>query len=422
MILVWLFSLTVLLVRTTKCEPPVNSYLPPSSGSGGTPSSQYGAPNGGQGRGDQGSQSQFGGNFNPQGNSNSLSTEYGVPGQGSSGFQRDGSRGHQGQSPSQQYGAPNQQGGVGGSGSSFRGRGSAQRPDTSYGTPSTDNYQSGGFSGGSGGRQNQGRQQFGGSPSTSYGTPDFGNDLDNKNQNYRGSGVDDSNGPAKYEFSYEVDDAETGTKFGHSERRDGDVTTGEYNVVLPDGRKQVVEYEADREGYKPQIRYEGSGGGSGSGFGRGSGGGSGSGFGSGRNQGYPRADANAEAFAGSGAGYPQQPGSGQGGRYQQPGFGSGSGAGGYPSNDQGYPGGQGGGYPSGQGGFPSGGQGGYPSGGQGGYPSGQGGRGRGQGGGNYPGSQGGYPSGRPRDGRNGPQGGSEGYPSGGPNGPRGSGY
>lgn len=65
-------------------------------------------------------------------------------------------------------------------------------------------------------------------------------------------------GPAKYEFSYEVDDAETGTKFGHSEQRDGDLTTGEYNVVLPDGRKQVVEYEADQDGYKPQIRYEGS--------------------------------------------------------------------------------------------------------------------------------------------------------------------
>lgn len=64
--------------------------------------------------------------------------------------------------------------------------------------------------------------------------------------------------PAKYEFSYEVDDAETGTKFGHSEQRDGDLATGEYNVVLPDGRKQVVEYEAGLQGYKPQIRYEGT--------------------------------------------------------------------------------------------------------------------------------------------------------------------
>lgn len=54
-----------------------------------------------------------------------------------------------------------------------------------------------------------------------------------------------------------MDDVQTGTKFGHSEQRDGDLTTGEYNVLLPDGRKQVVEYEAGLEGYKPQIRYEG---------------------------------------------------------------------------------------------------------------------------------------------------------------------
>ncbi|CAH0702535.1 unnamed protein product [Spodoptera exigua] len=56
---------------------------------------------------------------------------------------------------------------------------------------------------------------------------------------------------------YEVDDAQTGTKFGHSEQRDGDLATGEYNVVLPDGRRQVVEYEAGLQGYMPQIRYEG---------------------------------------------------------------------------------------------------------------------------------------------------------------------
>lgn len=64
--------------------------------------------------------------------------------------------------------------------------------------------------------------------------------------------------PAHYEFSYEVNDAKSGAQFGHSESRDGDKARGEYNVLLPDGRKQVVQYEADTEGYKPQIRYEGS--------------------------------------------------------------------------------------------------------------------------------------------------------------------
>lgn len=53
-------------------------------------------------------------------------------------------------------------------------------------------------------------------------------------------------------------DEAAGLDFGHQESRDGDVATGEYNVLLPDGRKQVVQYEADSEGYKPKISYEGS--------------------------------------------------------------------------------------------------------------------------------------------------------------------
>lgn len=64
-------------------------------------------------------------------------------------------------------------------------------------------------------------------------------------------------GPAKYEFEYEVNDQEFGVEFGHKESRDGDLAMGEYNVLLPDGRKQRVEYEADGEGYRPKITYEG---------------------------------------------------------------------------------------------------------------------------------------------------------------------
>lgn len=63
--------------------------------------------------------------------------------------------------------------------------------------------------------------------------------------------------PAKYEFSYEVKDDESGADYGHTESRDGDRAQGEFNVLLPDGRKQIVEYEADQDGFKPQIRYEG---------------------------------------------------------------------------------------------------------------------------------------------------------------------
>lgn len=56
--------------------------------------------------------------------------------------------------------------------------------------------------------------------------------------------------PAKYEFSYQVDDSPSGLSFGHSEMRDGDFTTGQYNVLLPDGRKQV------RKFYEKKITAE----------------------------------------------------------------------------------------------------------------------------------------------------------------------
>ncbi|XP_047509434.1 pro-resilin-like [Pieris napi] len=390
--ILWAICLTALVWTTTKCEPPVNSYLPPS-GSNSRPSSQYGTPalNGQRGQGQlqsQRFQNQPSDSFNTPSSGQSLTSEYGAPGQGS-GFPRGGQRGlGQGNIPSSQYGSPNGFDGQSsfGSGSNrpqtsygtpnqgnnqFGGR-NAQRPDAAYGTPASGFQPSGdfgsdGYSGSSSRPGSRGRQPQRGSPSSSYGTPDFGNNLDGSSQNYRGSGVDGSNEPAKYQFSYEVDDAETGTKFGHSEQRDGDVAIGEYNVVLPDGRKQIVEYEADQDGYKPQIRYEGDASGSGSGFGSGVGFGGGRGVGQGGSQGYPRGGAGANTFAGADAGYPRGPGS-QG---ISGGFG------------QNAPGGQGGNVPGA----------GYPG-------RGQGLRGPGFGSG----------------------GDDEGYPSGGPNGPRGSGY
>lgn len=44
---------------------------------------------------------------------------------------------------------------------------------------------------------------------------------------------------------------------------------GKYYVLLPDGRRQVVEYVADNDGYKPKISYEQVGGGYGGGNGGG---------------------------------------------------------------------------------------------------------------------------------------------------------
>lgn len=50
-------------------------------------------------------------------------------------------------------------------------------------------------------------------------------------------------------------DEASGNDFGHSESRMGDVAKGKYYVLLPDGRKQIVEYIADQNGYQPTVRF-----------------------------------------------------------------------------------------------------------------------------------------------------------------------
>jgi len=50
-----------------------------------------------------------------------------------------------------------------------------------------------------------------------------------------------------------VNDPPSGQNFGHSERRQGDDTTGTYFVLLPDGRLQRVEYTAGVGGYRARV-------------------------------------------------------------------------------------------------------------------------------------------------------------------------
>ena len=64
--------------------------------------------------------------------------------------------------------------------------------------------------------------------------------------------------PSPYSFAYAVKDEPSYNDFGHSETSDGKAVTGSYSVVLPDGRKQIVNYKVDAySGYVAEVKYEG---------------------------------------------------------------------------------------------------------------------------------------------------------------------
>ncbi|KAK7073894.1 hypothetical protein SK128_011754 [Halocaridina rubra] len=61
-----------------------------------------------------------------------------------------------------------------------------------------------------------------------------------------------------FDFEYAVKDDYKGLDFGHNSNSDGNLVTGEYRVLLPDGRTQIVTYTADHyKGYQAEVKYEG---------------------------------------------------------------------------------------------------------------------------------------------------------------------
>ena len=191
-------------------EPP-SSYLPPQSRNfngnfGGQPRSNYGPPQRGASRNQyaQSSQSANRG-FAPR-------TNYGPPSAAAA------------SAPSTNYGAPS--------------AGSA--PSTNYGAPSAQDFNN---------FDNQRANSYQQAPSTAYGAPSDSSSYNNAGYSNGPSAGGYVNGgyeePAKYEFQYDVQDEVAGLDFGHKEQREGSVATGKYYVLLPDGRKQVLNYKTE---------------------------------------------------------------------------------------------------------------------------------------------------------------------------------
>ncbi|XP_047509473.1 pro-resilin-like isoform X1 [Pieris napi] len=95
-------------------------------------------------------------------------------------------------------------------------------------------------------------------PTSGYGVPDVNSGLSGQGYSYARNALDEliNQEPANYDFGYKVNDLRTGSDFGHTETRQENKAEGSYFVVLPDGTKQVVEYEADDQGFRPRISIE----------------------------------------------------------------------------------------------------------------------------------------------------------------------
>lgn len=63
--------------------------------------------------------------------------------------------------------------------------------------------------------------------------------------------------PMPYNIRWGVADEESGNVFNHVEDSDGKDVTGEYSVLLPDGRMQIVRFTVDPiNGYQAEVSYE----------------------------------------------------------------------------------------------------------------------------------------------------------------------
>ncbi|XP_071513998.1 uncharacterized protein, partial [Panulirus ornatus] len=144
----------------------------------------------------------------------------------------------------------------GGGAGAFQGGGGGQQSLAALGYRAQAAAPSGGFSGsGSAGYQPNGGPGY----RTSGGIVFSGlseKDVQSSLKDYDGSSHYGSFEP--HTFGYTVNDEYFGNSHGHNEVSDGSTTKGEYRVLLPDGRTQIVTYSADAEtGFMAKVAYEG---------------------------------------------------------------------------------------------------------------------------------------------------------------------
>ena len=75
---------------------------------------------------------------------------------------------------------------------------------------------------------------------------------------YRLGGSPDYHSVPDYNTAYSIQDPYSGVDVSSRENRLGDRTEGQYSVLLPDGRRQIVTYWVDgNSGYNARVSYEG---------------------------------------------------------------------------------------------------------------------------------------------------------------------
>ncbi|XP_026328758.1 larval cuticle protein A1A-like [Hyposmocoma kahamanoa] len=95
----------------------------------------------------------------------------------------------------------------------------------------------------------------------SYGYDHHRGEIDPETQKYAHLKTVDYVAKPDYHYAYGVEDPLTGNLQNHKEHRDGDVVSGEYSLVEPDGSVRVVRYTADpKNGFQATVHKQTGGG------------------------------------------------------------------------------------------------------------------------------------------------------------------